>query len=207
MICSSFPIEENTGLVADASVLINLNATGYAEAIVEAVRPCRVLVTDSALGELIRGGRNGHRDGDIVQGLVQAQALRPVALGDRGSQIYSSLVDGSASSTLDDGEAATIGHAFEIDGVALIDERKALGICQRQFPELRIASTVDFLLHQAVRAPLAKKAQAEAIRNALLKARMRVPPHRIDVVVGLIGKKAATSCSSLPRAALVGSAR
>jgi predicted nucleic acid-binding protein len=59
-------------------------------------------------------------------------------------------VVGPAQTTLDDGEAATIAHAVALNGVALIDERKANRICTERFPELRIASTVDILVHPSV---------------------------------------------------------
>lgn len=198
MSSSSFPLEAASILVADASVVINLNATGCALEIIRA-QPGSMAVTDNALAELARGRRNGHRDGEKLQALIDAGAVRLVTLDDNGSRIYELLVGGAAMRTLDDGEAATISYAHHVGGIAMIDERKARTICASEFPQLKLASTVDLLLHEDVGRALGKRSQAEAIVNALRDARMRVPPHQIEAVVGLIGSEAAAGCRSLPR--------
>lgn len=195
---SSFPLDAASIVVADASVVINLNATGCAREIIRA-QPGSMVVTDNALTELARGSRNGHDDGEKLQALIDAGAVRLATLDDTGSRIYESLVEGTAMRTLDDGEAATIGYAHQVGGIAMIDERKARTICARDFPKLVLASTVDLLVHEYVERALGKRGQAAAIVNALRSARMRVPPDRIEVVVGLIGSEAAAGCHSLPR--------
>jgi predicted nucleic acid-binding protein len=122
------------------------------------------------------------------------------ALPDTGNAIYSSLVEGSAFSTLDDGEAATIGYAHENGAAAMIDEKKARSICEKEFPELPVISTVDLLTHKVIETVLGKEGQIKVIINALRDARMRVPSHQIDMIVNLIGDEAASTCNSLPRA-------
>lgn len=196
---SNFPLEAGHTLVADASVVINLNATGCASKIIQA-QPHPLVVTDNAVVELMRGTRNGHRDGDMLQSLIGAGTVQRVQLGEDGNGIYAELVEGSALHTLDDGEAATIGYAHEIGGVAMIDEKKARTICEARFSGLTVLSTVDLLAHRLVADALGEQGQADAIINALRDARMRVPPHQIEMVVGLIGKEAAAGCHSLPRA-------
>lgn len=109
-------------------------------------------------------------------------------------------MDGTASRTLDDGEAATIGYAHEIGAIAMIDERKARSICASDFPSLAVASTIDLLTHYVMGNALGKEGQINAIVNALRNARMRVPPHQIEMIVNLIGDEAAATCNSLPRA-------
>jgi len=198
MNCSNFPLDGTSTLVADASVVINLNATGYALEIIRA-QPGFMVVTDNALAELARGSCNGHGDGEKLLALIEIGAVRVVSLGDHGSGIYESLVEGSALTTLDDGEAATIGYAHEVSGIAMIDERKARTICTTDFPHLALTSTVDLLTHELVESALGKRGQTEAIVNALRGARMRVPSHQIEIVVGLIGSEAAATCHSLPR--------
>lgn len=198
MSSSSFSLEAASILVADASVVINLNATGCALEIIRA-QPSLMVVTDNAFAELARGSCNGHGDGEKLQGLIDARAVRLVTLDGNGSRIYELLVEGAAMRTLDDGEAATIGYAHQVGGIAMIDERKARTICAREFPHLVLASTVDLLVHEHIERVLGKRGQAEAIVNALCGARMRVPPHQIEAVVGLIGSEAAAGCHSLPR--------
>lgn len=200
MISSSFLTDPRCVLVADASVVINLNATGCARAIMAAL-PNRWAVTDNARAELIQGMRNGHDDADALQGLIDARAIDLVTLGEKGGRVYETLIDGSALRTLDDGEAATIAYAHEANGIALIDERKAMNLCAGSFPQLPVVSTAELLLHEAVVQALGPEGHIGAITGALRKARMRVPPAHIARLVAVIGEDEAASCMSLPRAA------
>ncbi len=196
----SFPINASTILVADASVIINLNATGRARDIIQA-QPGSLVVTENAFAELAAGAKKGHDDHAQLQTLIDIGAVRVVKLGETGASIYAGLVEGSAVRTLDDGEAATIGYAHETGAIALIDERKARTICGSDFPDLSIASTIDFLMHELVATALTATGQSEAIVNALRNARMRIPPHQIDVVIKLIGEENAATCNSIRKKA------
>lgn len=204
MSSSNFLIDPRTILVVDASVVINLNATGRARDIIMGV-PNPWAVTENALAELAGGMRNGHDDARKLRGLIDGGFVDLVGLGDTGGSVYEALVDGSALRTLDDGEAATIGYACEVGGIAVIDERKARRLCADRFPGLPVASTVDLLLHEKVVSALGKKGQVEGIVDALRLARMRVPPEQLGRIVALIGEKCAASCASLPKAARVSS--
>lgn len=198
MSSSSFLIDARTLLVADASVVINLNATGCALEIIRAL-PNGLIVTQNVFTELELGARNGHQDYAKFKMLLEQGAVRLVSLTEHGNRIYASLVEGTALRTLDDGEAATIGYACEVRAIALIDERKAQAICARDFRGLTVLSTVDLLTHELVLKRLGQKAQTEAIVNALRGARMRVPPHHIEMIVNLIGDELAATCTSLPQ--------
>lgn len=198
MTSSSFLTDPDQVLVADASVLINLNATGYASQIVLAL-PGSFVVTETTLAELRLGAAKGHNDDELVCDLIDAGMTRLVDLGAPGISLYRSLVDGTTEHTLDDGESATIAYALEASGVAVIDERKARSLCASRFPALPIASTVDLLVHAAVRNALGHQTQVQAIAAALRHARMHVAPHQLDLVIELIGRSEAANCSSLPR--------
>ena len=204
MSSSGFPPDAGAVLVVDASVVINLNATGIAPDIIRAW-PGKVVVTANAYAELARGTGNGHQDGTKLQMLLEEDYVRVVELSERGARVYAGLVNGAALRTLDDGEAATIGYAHETGAVAVIDERKARTLCAADFPDLTLASTVDLLLHSRIADALGAKRQVEAILNALRMARMRVPPHQIEAVIRLIGLEAASTCNSLPRVRRAGS--
>lgn len=197
MSSSSFPINADTILVADASVVINLNATGRARDIIQA-QPGSLVVTKNACTELASGVKKGHDDYAQLQALIDIGAVRVVKLGETGESIYARLVEGSAVRTLDDGEAATIGYAYETGAIALIDERKARTICGCDFPDISIASTIDLLTHELIATALTATGQAEAIINALRNARMRIPPDQIELVVRLIGQENAAMCNSIP---------
>lgn len=186
-------------LIADASVIINLNATGCAAAIIGAL-PRRMAVPGSACRELEGGTRFGHDDARQLTQLIEAGVVDRIEIGAGGASIFESLIDGSARTTLDDGEAAAIACAVELQAMALLDERKARRLCAAMFPAVTIGSTAELLLHDAVAAALGASAHVEAIVMALQRGRMRVPPEHCEAVVALIGAERAAACPCLPRA-------
>lgn len=200
MTSSNLRADSQTVLVADASVVINLNATLCAAEILRALS-VRLVVTDNACVELSAGARNGHRDAEALEILFGLGLAHQVTLLDAGLKVYESLIDGTTLATLDDGEAATIGYAVQTGSAALIDERKARSICANSFPALVVVSTVDLLLHDHVVAKLGSARQAEALMNALTGARMRVPPEHLTAVTKMIGTERAAMCFSLPLSA------
>ncbi|MCW5692313.1 MAG: hypothetical protein KIT48_08110 [Pseudolabrys sp.] len=187
-------------LVADTSVAINLNATGYAAQVMEAL-PYRIVIVDSVQTELEYGRQRGRNDADRTAALVAAKHLKIVRLGEKGLGVFEGLVVGSAAETLDDGEAATLAHAVESSGVAVIDERKALRIAAVRYPKLVTASTMDLLGHPYVCDALGEPALADAVFCALRDARMRVFPPHAEWAVKLIGAEWAAQCPSLKSAA------
>ena len=193
-------LESHSGpLLPDTSVVINLNATGYAERLLDAL-PHAVLIAEQVLQELEEGRERKHNDADVLLSLQARGAIGVVSLGPAAERLFSRLVDGSAASTLDDGEAATIAAAQEHKGLALIDERKALRICGTFLPSLATGCTLDLLRDRRVQHHVSQKDLADAVFNATLKARMRVPHHHARWVVSLIGLERAKQCSSLRRA-------
>ena len=199
MSSSSFLSNPRISLIADASVVINLNATARAADIIKAI-PNPFFVTDNACAELEAGARNGYRDHAQLIELINAGFVRRASLGKASRPVYEALIDGSTVRTLDDGEAATIAHAQEISGAALIDERKARTLCANSFPGLVVVCTAELLMHDAIAAALGAQGQADALARALTTARMRVPPEHLDKVRSMIGAERAAACNSLPKA-------
>lgn len=187
-------------VVADASVIISLNASGCAADILRAL-PNRLAVVDVVPAELETGRARGHQDAGRMNDLVTAGLIDIVQLGDEAERHFEGLVVGPAAQTLDDGEAATIAYAVANSALPLIDERKANRICAARFPALRLGCTVDIFSHAKVREGLGKDVLAAAVFNALSQGRMRVLPHHVEWVVGLIGTERATLCTSLPNSA------
>lgn len=184
-------------VVADTSVIINLNATGCAETILRAL-PNRCIVVEDVSRELRIGLETGRTDADALVVLIEQQLVDHTRLGDIGMSHFATLVSGSATETLDDGEAATIACAIERSAVALVDERKALRICADRFPNVAVGCTLDVLAHRHVRTALGRSL-VDAIFNALDRGRMRVPDRYGQWVVDLIGKERAAGCRSLPK--------
>jgi len=185
-------------LIADASAVINLNASGYAKEIVQAL-PNRVAVVDVVLEELRLGRARGRRDADLLNELIAADLVERVSLDPESEAYFEQLVIGPATLTLDDGEAATIAYAVSHKAVAIIDEAKATKICRERFPRLELASTVDIFAHQQVFLDIGSVLLSEVVFNALSRGRMRVFTDRISWVVELIGADRAAQCPSLPR--------
>jgi predicted nucleic acid-binding protein len=194
----SFLTDPDAGLVADASVIINLNATQYAAQIIRAF-PVPMRVTENACAELKQGARNGHRDYERLLELIEAGLVCRVPIDIASAKVYEGLIDGSAQRTLDDGEAATIANAHASSCIALIDERKARSLCAASFPTVIVACTAELLTHDAVAAALGAEHQTQALLNALSNARMRVPPEHLDRVTAIIGPERAAMCPSLPK--------
>lgn len=197
MSSSVFLASPSRVLVADASVLIGLNGSGYARRVI-ALTSGRVLVSENAIHELRIGAKFGHDDGAQLDALIADGLVHPAPLGPSARTTYEALIDGSYGETLDDGEAATIAVAMELGGVALLDERKARRMCASLFPDVSRGCTAQWILAVA---ELGQADQANAMICALQKSRMRVPPEFVDQVVALIGAAAAAACPSLPRMA------
>lgn len=191
--------DPGTLLVADASVVINLNATGRARDIVKAI-PYRIVVSSNTVAELELGERNGHEDARQLQALIDQGLVGRIELGAKGIGLYGSLIDGAALTTLDDGEAATIACALEQSAVAVIDERKARSLCAIRFSDLRLGCTAQLLTHATVAAAL-NADHVMTIVRALQVGRMRVPYEYVGDIVTLIGSELAASCMSLPKSA------
>lgn len=187
-------------VVADASVIISLNATGCAPEIIRAL-PNRLVVVDVVPAELEAGRPRGRQDADRLNDHVAAGLLDIVKLGDAAEKHFESLVVGPAAETLDDGEAATIAYAVAHGALPLIDERKANRICAERFSTLRVGCTIDVFSHPKVYETLGQNALADAVFKALYHGRMRILPHHAEWVIGLIGTDRAALCVSLPRSA------
>jgi predicted nucleic acid-binding protein len=190
------------GLVADASTLINLNASGQVRAILAAI-PNPLLVTDVVMGELQQDNRSGRRDADILAGLISEGLIGLVKVEELKDGIFERLVAGRSVDTLDDGEAATIAYAVETRSMALIDERKANKICRASYPQLAVGCTVDLLCHELVQRAFGRESLGRAVFDTLQGARMRVLAHHLTWVVDIIGAERAALCESLPRSARV----
>lgn len=189
-------LESNVPLIGDASVWINLVATGQFERIVRTF-PGRFVITATAFDELKRGHNKGRVTGMAVSSLISRGLVGLVDLETAHGEVFLELVAGTASETLDDGEAATLAYAAGIGAVALIDERKATSIARKRFPQLRTASTTEMLLSPKLTS-FTEEEVREALFLALSLARMRVPDDYLAEVCKLIGSERLQQCPSIP---------
>jgi predicted nucleic acid-binding protein len=186
-------------LVGDASVWINLVATGRAQEILRS-SPVEFVVTTSALGELEQGRAKGRQTAAEMVRLIETGLVREVSLSSADETVFLGLVAGPTSLTLDDGEAATIAYALGSGTVALIDERKATDLCAERYPALVVMSTTDLLLADPIASSLQADGLSESLFLALTVARMRVPDRHLVRVCNLLGPDRCRECRSLPAA-------
>lgn len=184
-------------LVADASAVISLLASGAARTVLESL-PVRLRVVKQVSRELATGQQRGWDTSALLGTLVQSNLAEIVGLDDASHECFESLVIGNAADTLDDGEAATIAYARASGVVAIIDEKKARRICTARFPELIVHSTVALLMSVHVTRVLGEVAVGDAVFNALRTGRMRVPAVDHQRVIEIIGAERASLCLSLP---------
>ena len=157
-------------------------------------------ITKSALDELNSGREKGRLTSDVVADLIERNLVREVGLSAHEEAVFLDLVAGPTGLTLDDGEAATIAFALSSGSVALIDERKATGLCRERYPALDVMSTTDLLLAEPTALALQQNALAECLFMALSVARMRVPHQHLARVCELLGVERRRQCRSLPAA-------
>ncbi|TGR65555.1 hypothetical protein EN837_21990 [bacterium M00.F.Ca.ET.194.01.1.1] len=183
-------------LVADTSVIINLNATGLAS---EILRTLNVVLQASVVvkDELIVDRNNGRHDRGLAADLAASGLLEFCDFDLEGEELFESLVMGSAEATLDDGEAATLALAMSSGLPAVIDERKANRIAGDRFPEIKLLSTADLLSSELLIVSLGAGSVAAAVFNALRDARMAVPELHHRWIVELLGERV-SDCRSLP---------
>lgn len=184
-------------LVADASAVINLLASGVARPVLKSLR-ARMRVVMEVWMELASGQRRGWNSAEQLASLVDAGLVEIVELDDSSHECFESLVVGAAVDTLDDGEAATIAYARAVGAAALIDERKARRICAARFQALGIHTTFALLTSAHVIKLLGEASSGEAVFNALSAGRMRVPAEDHQRVIAIIGAERARLCPSLP---------
>lgn len=183
-------------MIADASVWINLVATGCAGRVLQSLA-WPLVITDVAFGELDRGRSKGRQAAAEVMALIRMDLAQVIPLEAADEPLYLSLVSGAASETLDDGEASTLACALRMKACALIDERKATRLAAQRFAHLDVRSTTDLLLAPEVRGAFADSELGDALFCALTGARMHVPDHHAAEVLRILGAERAAHCHSL----------
>ncbi|MEN1710946.1 hypothetical protein [Pseudomonas aeruginosa] len=198
MTFSSCLTNQRTALVLDASVIINLLATERASTILQALS-VPLIVTDSVVREIGQGTVNGRPEPSLLAALISDQILTVKELAGAALEDFFGMVSGHTSSSLGDGEAATLALAHHNGLSAAIDEKKASRIAAERFEGLMLVTTVDILAYAPVRGSLGNEVLANSTLHALQRARMQVREHQFDWVAQLIGAENVGKCPSLKR--------
>ena len=200
-----FPSSNLSGpFVLDASAIINLLGTGRALAIL-ALLPAPVIVERKALREVTRHPIADADHMAEMAALQKAGVLLAQSMNAVGAEIFRALTANDLSGGLDDGEAATIGHAitFSEAAVPVIDERKALRIFASRWSTRVAIGTLDLLTHSRVVSGMSSGELGDVVYAALLHARMRIPANCRAWVTELVGPDRACRCHSLGPASKV----
>ncbi|MBW5451423.1 hypothetical protein GRF21_09940 [Pseudomonas aeruginosa] len=198
MTFSSCLINQRNAIVLDASVIINLLATGYANTILRALAT-PLYVTDYVVREIEQGAVNGRPEPALLAELISDQVLIVEELAGAALEDFFGMVSGHTSSSLGDGEAATLALAYRNELSAAIDEKKATRVAAERFESLKLITTVDILAYAPVRSSLGNEVLAKATLLALKHARMQVREHQFDWIAQLIGVENVAACPSLKR--------
>lgn len=198
MIYSSCLTEKDRLLVLDASVVINLLATGNALDILAALdRP--VLLPEPVVREVENGEHRGHGAHMKCRELLVEGRVSMIDLDAASLPVFMELVGGTTSSSLGDGEAATIAIASTRPGCAVIDEKKAKKLLSTMFAHIGAVTTIDLLSHKEVVRRIGRERLAAGMVAALNDARMQVREMQFDWVQQVIGETAADNCDALKR--------
>lgn len=187
-------------IVLDASVVINLLATGNASAILQAL-PMVSIVTENVAHEIGKVAAKDFSEGTILDTLIEENTIKVEELSGASLGLFFDMVSGSTSASLGDGEAATLAYAYENEFLAAIDEKKVTRIACQRFSHLKMVTTIDILAFNGVRATLGHEVLINATLQALKLARMQVKNHQLEWVVDLIGPSNAAAFPSLRRRA------
>ena len=141
--------DPNAIIVADASVIIYLNQTGFAKEILRNIN-CRFIVPEKVSEELKKGLDKGNKDFDYLLKMQEIGLLEIHELGAAGTSTFDKLANNNSEPTLIGGEAAVIALAEELSGTALIDEKKGRRVCQKYYPNLSLGCTTEILLSPVV---------------------------------------------------------
>ena len=188
---------EAPGFSCDVSVFINLLATDRLADILRALAS-PAFVTDEVFDEVHVDPRDRKRNPNVLDPFVASGMLARVALDDAARETFLDLT-GTTPDGLDDGESATIAYAVHRGCSAVLVESKARALCSRNYPRLRVVTTIDLLRSDAVRAALGEEGVTEAMFQALRLARMSVPTEQVAWVRQTLGPARVALCSSLRR--------
>lgn len=177
---------ESSPLFLDASVVINLVASSYMEGILLALkRP--IMVAEEACSEFKRHPRDGGSSKPVLEALQNRGRICIARMSDSQLEVFLRLTGCPPPDDLGDGEAATLACADKVGCVA-IDDKKAIRIASRDFPDQVVYSTLDLFCAEPVLRGLRKPVLAQAIYDSIKTARMRVPHHWKPWLFSLLGK-------------------
>ena len=172
--------------ILDASAIINLLGCGDIQGVLEALGgPC--VVEERTLNEVQRHPVPGHNHGFVLDELRQLGMLKVERMTSVEYETYLSLVQGSITSRLDNGESAAIALTSRGYPVVL-DENKARSIVTRDYPNIIFCSTLRLLFTAGKRGSWPVEHVQRLVLCARRHARMGVPRAERDTLNSLMDR-------------------
>lgn len=193
---SSLTDDGQASIVADTSVLINLERSGIGKKIVQLIDNPFV-VTEGVADEV--GGKQGkfyESSRLFMEGLLAAKLLEVISLSDKEIEVSQRLT--RMENGLEEGEATTISVAKSRGYIPIIDEKRGREHAFNELGNIIVGRSMDVLLHRKVRSTIADSSIVEAVYLALRDAKMNISSNDLNFVIELIGKDRARNCVSLP---------
>lgn len=182
-------------LVFDASALINIAATGYHYEILEALGTMNIL-EEVVRNEISSESRFSERT-KIFDRLIGSPVLSVVSMDNHEASRFINFVMAPEPDSLDDGEAATLAVASNINGIAVIDEKKGCRIAASTTPKINTITTPHLFKWISDQENFPTIPVDEILYNALSFARMRVPIELEEWVAGHLSPSQICGCTSL----------
>lgn len=171
-------------IVLDASAIINLLGCGDFVGVMRGLGDACV-VEQRTLNEVQRHPVPGTDHRSELDKLRSLGMLRVERMTGDEYEIYLSLVQGSITSRLGDGESAAIALASK--GLAVvIDENKARSVITRSYPNILFFSTLRLLVTAGKRASWSVERVQNLVLLARLHARMGVPREERELLNALM---------------------
>jgi predicted nucleic acid-binding protein len=130
-------------LVIDASVLINLLATGIETKILSCLTT-KIMIPNQVIKEIKRHPRDKSDAKNYLNKLFADNVIQKIELDEQAFQFYTEML--FENDSLGDGELACIAYAAtkKINYI-VFDDKLGRKTCQQKFPFLKILSSVDLL--------------------------------------------------------------
>lgn len=160
-------------ILLDASAIINLLGCGDIAKVLQALGAPSI-IEERTFKEVQRHPVPGFDHASLLEQLQQIGVIKIERMTRAEYQTYLSLVQGPIESRLDDGESAAIALTFRGYPV-ILDERKARSVVLKQFPHVRVCSTLRLLATAAKRGGWLLEELQQLVLSARRHARMGVP--------------------------------
>ena len=160
--------------MVDASVLINILGCGAPETILSGLQ-YPALVEERTLREVLRHPLPGQDHTEFFDFAFESGLLVQVQMSDDEYDTYLTMIQASLGTRLDDGESAALSVAHHRRICAVIDEKKARNFATRNFPELKVVSSLKLLISAAARLDKGINWAKTTVTAAHVNARLAAP--------------------------------